>query len=97
MKELTPEQLLIIADHFCETYNVRLKSFSDLAAAAAVPGARFEGIPLYTSPDVAGTALADYICMLKPLSALNVEFSELACDVYRRWASGPAVHPGRAY
>ncbi|WP_336884524.1 hypothetical protein [Corynebacterium pilosum] len=45
MKALSPEQLLIIADAFCDKHNVQVTSFSALVAAAAVPGARFEASP----------------------------------------------------
>lgn len=87
VKNLRPEQLLIIADHFCAHYGVELHSFSDLAAAAAVPGARFDTVALYPSSESASAALATYLRRLSPLSALNDEFSVVAAEVYRRWCN----------
>lgn len=87
MKALSPEQLLIIGDAFCDKHNVQVASFSALAAAAAVPGARFNGIALYTSPSAASSALAETLRRLTPLSSLNDEFAVVASEVYLRWAN----------
>ncbi|SES09754.1 hypothetical protein [Corynebacterium cystitidis] len=87
VKALRPEQLLIIADHFCAQHGVELLSFSDLAAAAAVPGARFDTVALYSSSLSASDALATYLRRLQPLSALNDEFAVVAAEVYRRWCT----------
>lgn len=81
---LTPEQLLLIADKFCETNRVQIQDFSALVAASAVPGARLDGIPVHADPAAAGAALALAITRLQPLSNLNKEFGEACRGIYHR-------------
>lgn len=84
---LSPEQLLIIADQFCEVHRVRVRSFSALVAAAAVPGARIEGIAVHADPTAAETALAQTLVLLEPLSGKNAEFAHACTEIYRRLSS----------
>ncbi|MCQ4620039.1 TetR family transcriptional regulator [Corynebacterium sp. CCUG 71335] len=86
MKPLTPEQLLIIADEFCAHHGGAIRSYSALCAAAAIPGARIEGIPVFDSPVAAGEALARGVVKLEPLRGDNSAFASTARDVYVRWA-----------
>lgn len=81
---LTPEQLLLIADKFCETNRVQIEDFSALVAAAATPGARLDGIPVHADPTAAGASLARAITRLQPLSNLNEEFGEACEAIYYR-------------
>lgn len=88
MRGFTPEQLLAVADEFCPIYKVRVRSFSALAACAAVPGARVHGVPVFDAVSPAAQALADAIERLEPLTGANPSFAGVAAGVYRRWAEG---------
>lgn len=88
MKPLSPEQLLIIADECCAKWSTTVRSYSAICAAAAIPGARLEGIPIFDSPAAAATALARGIERLEPLNGFNAEFAATAGEIYRRWAEG---------
>lgn len=87
MKNLSPEQLLAIADEFAPVARVRVRSFGALVACAAVPGARVSGVPVYDSLSSASSALQEAIVKLEPLTDRNIAFSEIAAGVYRRWAT----------
>lgn len=87
MRILSTEQLLSIADEFCEAYPARIRSFSAIAAAAAVPGARVHGIPVHDTPQAAATALNFALTRLEPLSAHNSEFAKVCATVYQRLAA----------
>lgn len=82
---LTPEQLLLIADEFCATHRVQIRNFSALVAAAAVPGARIDGIPVHADSNAAGEALARAVNRLEPLSDLNREFGAACRAIYHRF------------
>ncbi|PMC64814.1 TetR family transcriptional regulator [Corynebacterium tuscaniense] len=84
MTPLSPEQLLIIADEACAKWSTTVRSFSAICAAAAIPGARIEGIPVFDSPTAAATALARGIERLEPLTAFNKEFAIVAAEIYLR-------------
>lgn len=84
MRALTPEQILLIADEFCGSYPVRVRSFSALAAAAAVPGARFYGVPVHASAAAAAEALSQAITTLSPLTGDNEAFARVCAKVYQR-------------
>lgn len=88
MRGFTPEQLLAVADEFCPMYKVRVRSFSALAACAAVPGARVHGVPVFDAADPAARALADAVARMEPLTGANPSFAGVAAEVYRRWAEG---------
>ena len=88
MKPLTPEQLLIIADECCATWGTTVRSYSALCAAAAIPGAKLEGLPIFDSPSAAAAALARGIERLEPLTDFNVPFAEAAREIYQRWCEG---------
>lgn len=85
--KLTAEQLLAIADALAERQPIHVRSFAALAGAAAVPGARFEGIPVFDTAAAAAAALADAIVRLAPLSAHNEEFAQVAYEVYLKWSA----------
>lgn len=85
MKPLTAEQLLIIADECCTKWGTTVRSYSSLCAAAALPGARLEGLPVFDSPTDAASALARGIERLEPLTDFNVEFATIAAEIYQRW------------
>ncbi|WP_165164743.1 TetR family transcriptional regulator [Corynebacterium qintianiae] len=86
MKGFSPEQLLVVANEFCTVPRVRVRSFSALCAAAAVPGARVHGVAVFDSPLAAGVALASAIVALQPLTDANDAFAEVARRVYIDWA-----------
>ena len=86
MRALSAEQLLAIADEYCSFHGCHIRSFEFLAAAAAVPGAKVHGVPVFDSVSAAAAALADAISSLAPLSDGNDGFAEVAAEVYRRWA-----------
>ena len=81
---LTPEQLLIVADEFCETRRVQVRDFGALVAAAAVPGAHIAGVPVYAGVPAAARALETTVIQLEPLSECNQEFGRIAREVYQR-------------
>lgn len=84
---LSGEQLLLIAEEFCAAHPVRVRSFAALVAAAAVPGARLHGIPVFDSPRAGGAALAEAVRSLRPLSAENETFARVCQEVYRRFCA----------
>lgn len=86
MRALSAEQLLAVADEYCSFHGCHIRSFGFLAAAAAVPGSRLHGVPVFDSVSAAATALSDAIVVLEPLSDSNAGFAEVAAEVYRRWA-----------
>ena len=55
---LSAEQLLAIADEYCDFHGCHITSFGFLAACAAVPGSRFHGVPVFDSVDAAAEALS---------------------------------------
>lgn len=79
---LTPEQLLIIADEFCAFHHVQVRDFSALVAAAAVPGARIDGIRVHSDVFTAAAALSTALVALKPLTGLHSQFAEVCRQVY---------------
>lgn len=85
------EQLLAIADEYCDVHGCHVKSFGFLAACAAVPGSRFHGIPVFDSVDAAAEALSSSINALAPLSSNNEGFAAVAAEVYRRWVDSLPV------
>ncbi|MCT1585611.1 TetR family transcriptional regulator [Corynebacterium sanguinis] len=85
MRPLSPEQLLAIADEYCEVARVRVKSFPSLCAAAAVPGARVHGVPVFDSAPAAAAALAATVSKLQPLTGANAGFAEVVRRVYLDW------------
>lgn len=89
MRGFSPEQLLAVADEYCAFHGCQVRSFAALAAAAAVPGARLHGVPVFDSEAAAASALADVIRSLEPLSpaSVNPGFADVAAEVYRRWAA----------
>lgn len=89
MKSLSPEQLLIIADECCTAWNISVRSYSALVAAAAIPGARLHGVAVFDSPTLAADALARGIERLEPLTGRNADFADIAREVYMRWLEGP--------
>lgn len=86
MRGFTGEQLLAVADEYCAFHGCQVRSFAALAACAAVPGARFHGVPVFDSVGAAAAALAETIRALQPLSGSNEGFADVAAEVYRRWA-----------
>lgn len=86
MRALSAEQLLAIADEYCSFHGCHIRSFGFLTAAAAVPGARLHGVPVFDSVSAAAAALSSAIVALEPLSDSNAGFAEVAGEVYRRWA-----------
>ncbi|OHO82710.1 TetR family transcriptional regulator [Corynebacterium sp. HMSC036E10] len=86
MMGLSAEQLLDIADEYCDFHGCHITSFGFLAACAAVPGSRFHGVPVFDSVDAAAEALSSSITALAPLSSGNEGFAVVAAEVYRRWA-----------
>lgn len=86
MRPLTPDQMLAVADQFCERFPVRVRDYSALAAAAAVPGARFRGVAVHDSPVRAAEALRDTVERLEPLTSGNDEFAQVCALLYRRLA-----------
>ena len=86
MRGFPGEQLLAVADEYCAFHGCHVRSFAALAASAAVPGARLHGVPVFDSVEAAAAALAETIRALQPLSGSNTGFSDVAGEVYRRWA-----------
>ena len=86
MRPFSAEQLLAVADEYCAFHGCQVRSFAALASAAAVPGARLHGVPVFDLVEAAAAALAETIRALEPLSGANAGFADVAAEVYRRWA-----------
>ncbi|GAB2516822.1 hypothetical protein CATRI_00035 [Corynebacterium atrinae] len=87
MRPLSPEQLLLVADEFCEFHRCQVRSFSALVAAAVVPGARLDGVWVHASVPTAAAALEETVVQLQPLDRHNTEFGALCREVYLHWAT----------
>ena len=85
MRGMSAEQLLAVADEYCEVTGARVRSFSALVACAAVPGARVHGVPVFDTVGRAAEALAAAVRRMEPLTAGNSGFALVAAEVYRRW------------
>lgn len=86
MQGMSAEQLLAVADEYCEVTGARVRSFSALVACAAIPGARVHGVPVFDTVGRAAEALAAAVRRMEPLTAGNSDFALVAAEVYRRWA-----------
>lgn len=86
MRLLTTEQLLAVADTFRTRYPARVRSFSALAACAAVPGARVHGIAVHDGPSQAAADLESTIRALNPLTSNNEQFARICGALYRELA-----------
>ena len=78
---LTPEQLLIIAEEFCERFHTRIRSHAALVAIAAIPRATLSGIRIFNTEDAALTSMADTIRRLEPLQGYNTVFAEVVLEI----------------
>lgn len=99
MRAFSAEQLLAVADEYCAFHGCQVRSFAALAAAAAVPGSKLHGVPVFDSVPAAANELASTIRLLKPLCPgsanagpgtgrdPNPGFADVAAEVYRRWAA----------
>lgn len=85
MRGMSAEQLLAVADEYCEVTGARARSFSALVACAAIPGARVHGVPVFDTASRAAEALAAAVRRMEPLTAGNSGFALVAAEVYRRW------------
>ncbi len=83
--ELSPEQLLLIADAFCAQFQVDIVDFSALYAAAAVTTASFHGIRVHPNVTNISHSLAHTIQILKPLSDRNDAFARFASAVFESY------------
>lgn len=85
MRGMSAEQLLAVADEYCEVTGARVRSFSALVACAAIPGARVHGVPVFDTVGRAAEELAAAVRRIEPLTAGNSGFALVTAEVYRRW------------
>ncbi|AKK04374.1 hypothetical protein CMUST_00055 [Corynebacterium mustelae] len=83
---LTPEQLLIIADVFCEEHKLNISNFSALYAIAAITQAAFQGIRVHESAAQVASAIEKTTRTLKPLNSKNSDFAQAVAAVYKAYA-----------
>ena len=83
-RSLSAEQLLLIADEVCRSERVSVVDYGFVAAAAAVTGAQFDGVPVFQSVRAARKSLEQAIVLLEPLSGANQVFARVAGEVFAR-------------
>ena len=76
------DELVTVADRVCARTGAVIIDYSALAAAAAVPGARINGVPVHSNPRAAAEAMAAVIETLAPLDTANKCLSVVAARVY---------------
>lgn len=84
MRHLSPEQLLLIADEFCDQYRVSVIDFAAFCAASAVTGGQLEGVAVHQNLTSARHSLEHAVAALAPLSAKNREFATVVGEVFAR-------------
>ncbi|MCS4492224.1 TetR family transcriptional regulator [Corynebacterium sp. ES2794-CONJ1] len=83
---LSPEQLLIIADIFSATYATCITDYAALYACATSTNARFDGVRVDRDVQESARSLARIINLTHPLSAHNESFARFAATVYLSFA-----------
>ncbi|AHI21410.1 hypothetical protein [Corynebacterium vitaeruminis] len=78
---LSPEQVLAIADAFAERFPCEVVDYSALCAIAGASSPRFDGFPVFETPEPLAAHLSSIITRLKPLSAHNDEFATIVARV----------------
>lgn len=76
------EQLLIVAQRFCEAHRVRITNYSALVAASAAAHARIDGIAVHDNPQQEAAALHAVLTKVGALSDLNKEFANTCAKIY---------------
>lgn len=76
------EQLLIVAQRFCETHRVRIVNYSALVAASAAAHARIDGIAIHDNIYQAAASLIDVLTKVEALSGNNKEFASICAKIY---------------
>lgn len=84
MRHLSPEQVLLIADEFCEQYRVNVIDFAAIFAATSITGGQIAGVTLFQNVNSARQGLERTIIALTPLSDRNREFATVVGEVFRR-------------
>ncbi|MDO5098607.1 MAG: TetR family transcriptional regulator [Corynebacterium sp.] len=84
---LTPEQVLIIADIFCEEHKLTVSNFGALYAIAAITQAAFQGVRVFESATQVAAAIEHTTRLLKPLSSKNSDFAQAVAAVYKAYAA----------
>lgn len=84
LRSLSAEQLLLIADEVCHSERVSVVDYGFVAAAAAVTGAQFDGVPVFQSVRAARKSLEQAIVLLEPLRGANRVFARVAGEVFAR-------------
>ncbi|MBN9644315.1 TetR family transcriptional regulator [Corynebacterium mendelii] len=76
------DDLVAVAERVCGRYGAVITDHAALAAAAAVPAARINGVFVHRDLRTAAWALAETIEKLAPLDRANDVFAVIAARVY---------------
>ena len=76
------EQLLIVAQRFCEIHRVRITNYSAIVAAAAAAHARLDGIAIHDQPQQEAAAMYAVLTKVGALSDHNKEFAKTCAKIY---------------
>lgn len=76
------EQLLIVAQRFCEASRVRIINYSALVAAAAAAHARIDGIAVHDNPQQEAASMYAVLMKVGALSDHNKEFAQICAQIH---------------
>ena len=85
---MTAEQLLIIAQRFCEARRVRITNYSALVAASAAAHARIDGIRVHDNPTQQAESLYAVLTKVGALSDHNKEFAQICAKIHLNVTDG---------
>ena len=76
------EQVLIVAQRFCEAHRVRITNYSALVAASAAAHARIDGIAIHDNIYQEAASLNSVLTKMEALSGHNKEFAAICAKIY---------------
>ena len=82
------EQLLIVAQRFCEVHRVRISNYSALVAAAAAAHALIDGIRIHDNPRQEAASLYEILTKVEALRGHNKEFATICAKIHLAVADG---------
>lgn len=76
------EQLLVVAQRFCEARRVRITNYSALVAAAAAAHARIDGIAVHDNQNQEAASMYAVLTAVGALSDHNKEFANICAKIH---------------
>ncbi|QDZ41732.1 hypothetical protein [Corynebacterium sp. sy039] len=82
MHALSNEQVLIIADIFCERFNTHITDYAALTCISALSSAAIHSVPIFTTPQAYLDYIHLFIAQNPPLAHANEAFSEYLARIF---------------